>query len=250
MKNARYFSSNNADYATYRPTYPTELAERLAKISPSLDCALDIGCGTGQLSVLLGEYFKKVVATDASKVQIEQARSHKNVIYYCTSAENSNLPTNSVDLITVAQASHWFNLDRFYAEVRRIAKYKAVIALITYGVLEVENDKINQIIAEFYHKTIAPFWPPERRHVDEKYQNLNFPFPKIAFPELQIERNWILTELLGYIGTWSAVKIATKQMKTNPMDILSEKLKKYWTDNEKMKITWDLTVIVGRVNTV
>jgi len=249
MNNARYFSDNNTEYATYRPTYPRELVDYLAEISPSLGCALDVGCGTGQLSVLLGDRFQKVIATDASESQISNALPHKNVTYYCTTAENSKLPSESIDLITVSQAAHWLNLDDFYREAKRIAKPQAVIALITYGVLQIDDPIINIIFQAFYYQILAKYWPAERKHVDEHYQHLPFPFPKIESPKLKIEKYWTLAELLGYIGTWSAVKVATEQEKINPIDILADKWSEHWHDPQRQqKITWPLTVIAGKTN--
>src|SRR3954464_14207364 len=87
-----HFSSRAADYAAYRPTYPPELVDYLASVCPTSNLALDCGCGTGQLAVLLADRFKRVIATDASAQQIENAEPRERVTYRVAPAERSGLP--------------------------------------------------------------------------------------------------------------------------------------------------------------
>ena len=242
-----HFSSNAAGYAAYRPTYPKDLVNALADISPSQALALDCGCGTGQLSVLLAERFDQVVATDASAAQIEKAEPHQRVTYRAALAEDSGLPDASVDLITVAQAAHWLDLDKFYAEVRRVARPNAVVALITYGVLHVEGDA-DPAVQRFYYDTIGPYWPAERRHVEDGYRGLPFPFHETRLPDLAIEVSWTLDDLVGYINTWSAVRAAEKALGTNPAVEFEQELRKLWDDAAtRRRVTWQLSLRVGYV---
>lgn len=242
-----HFSSGSADYAAYRPTYPGELVDRLADVSPAQDRALDCGCGTGQLSVLLADRFHEVVATDASAAQIAKAAPRDGVMYRTAPAEKSGLADASVDLITVAQAAHWLDLERFYAEARRVARPQAVIALITYGVLHVDGG-VDRHVQRFYYDTIAPYWPAERRHVEDGYRSLPFPFQEIAFPPLAIEVTWRLEDLLGYINTWSAVKAAEKALDSNPVEHLAAALRKDWDDpGVARRVIWPLSVRAGRI---
>lgn len=242
-----HFSSGAAGYAAYRPTYPIELVDGLAGISPSHELALDCGCGTGQLSVLLAERFDEVLATDASAAQIEKAQPREGVSYRTALAEESGLPDASVDLITVAQAAHWLDLEKFYAEVRRVARPNAAVALITYGVLHVEGT-VDQIVQRFYHETIAPYLPAERRHVEEGYRSLPFPFPETRLPYLAIEVSWRLEDLVGYVNTWSAVKAAEKVLGSSPVMQLEEELRKEWGDAELRRgVTWLMSLRVGNV---
>ena len=242
-----HFSSNAAGYAAYRPTYPMELVNELAQISPSRALALDCGCGTGQLSVLLAERFDQVVATDASAAQIEKAEAHRRVKYRAALAEDSGLPDASVDLVTVAQAAHWLDLDKFYAEVRRVARPNAVIALITYGVLHVEGD-VDPLVQRFYHETIGPYWPAERRHVEDGYRGLPFPFQETRLADLAIEVTWTLDDLVGYINTWSAVKAAEKAFGANPATKFDQELRSLWGDaTTRRGVSWPLSLRVGRV---
>jgi len=242
-----HFSDASAAYAAHRPTYPIELVDELAKASPGRQLALDCCCGTGQLSVLLAERFDKVVATDASSSQIEQARPHERVTYRTALAQQSGLPDASADLIAVAQAAHWLELDAFYNEVRRVARPKATVALICYGLHHVD-EAIDRIVLHFYNETIGPYWPPERRLVEEGYRTLPFPFRETRLPNLAMEASWRLEDLIAYIKTWSAVKAAEKALGSNPADRLEQLLRAEWGDaNEKRRVTWPLSVRAGIV---
>jgi SAM-dependent methyltransferase len=243
-----HFSTHAAGYATYRPTYPTALVDYLASLAPSLDVALDCGCGTGQLAVLLAARFNRVVATDASAQQIANAEHRDGVEYRVAPASISGLPDASVDLITVAQAAHWFDLEAFYAEVRRIAKPQAALALITYGVLHVAEPKSEAILQNFYSNIVGPYWPPERRHVEEGYRSLPFPFTELDAPPLAIEVSWALPDLLGYVDTWSAVRGAEKAIGRGPIEAFRAELTRAWGDPQRREtITWPLSLRVGFV---
>lgn len=242
-----HFSSGSAGYAAYRPGYPLELIDELTSIGAGTGRALDCGCGTGQLSVLLAERFDEVLATDASAAQIAAAEAREGVTYRTALAEDSGLAENSVDLITVAQAAHWLDLDSFYAEARRIARPQAAIALITYGVLHLDGE-LDRHLQHFYYETIAAYWPPERRHVESGYRDLPFPFQVIDVPPQVIEMQWDLGQLLGYLNTWSAVKAAHKALGENPVDALAAQLQQAWGDPAIQRtVTWPLTVRAGRI---
>jgi SAM-dependent methyltransferase len=242
-----HFSANAAGYAAHRPRYPMALVDFLADAAPGRLLALDCGCGTGQLSVLLADRFDRVVATDASAAQIANAEPHDRVEYRTARAEDSGLPDASVDLITVAQAAHWLDLDRFYDEARRVARPGAVLALITYGVLHVEGD-VDRSVQRFYYDVIGKYWPPERRHVEASYRTLPFPFTEIPVPELAIEVSWRLSDLLGYVDTWSAVKEAEKAVGREPLDAFATELRKAWADPElRRAVRWPLALRVARL---
>lgn len=243
-----HFSSNAAGYAAYRPTYPAALVNELANITPRHDLALDCGCGTGQLSVLLAERFDQVVATDASAAQIAKAQRRERVTYRTALAEDSGLPDCSVDLITVAQAAHWLDLARLYTEVRRVARSNAAVALITYGVLHVEGE-VDALVQRFYYETIGPYWPAERRHVEDGYRSLPFPFPEMRLPDLAIEVSWKLDDLVGYINTWSAVKAAEVALAPHsPAGPFEKELREQWGNPEvRRRVKWPLSLRVGHV---
>ncbi|MEO8780013.1 MAG: class I SAM-dependent methyltransferase [Rhodanobacter sp.] len=242
-----HFSSCAADYATCRPTYPVELVNELANVSPSQGRALDCGCGTGQLSILLAERFGEVIATDASAAQIEKAQPHDRVTYRTALAECSGVPAGSVDLITVAQAAHWLDLEKFYAEARRVARPRAAIALITYGVLHLEG-AVGRHMQRFYYETVGPYWPAERRHVEDGYRSLPFPFEEITLSKRAIDVWWGLEELVGYINTWSAVKAAEKALGETPVEALRDRLQKEWSNPiSRRRVRWPLSIRAGHI---
>ncbi|HBO3166743.1 TPA: methyltransferase domain-containing protein [Pseudomonas aeruginosa] len=211
-----HFSTGSANYAAHRPTYPAQLVDELAALCPGTRLALDCGCGTGQLTVLLAERFERVVGTDAS-----------------------------ADLVTVAQAAHWLDLPRFYEEVRRVARADAILALVTYGVLHVDGP-MEPLVQHFYHQVVGPYWPAERRHVEEGYRSLPFPFEERRLPDLAIEVAWTLDELLGYVGTWSAVKEAGKALGQDPGAAFVDELREAWGDPQtRYRVSWPLTVRAG-----
>jgi SAM-dependent methyltransferase len=241
-----HFSGSAANYAAFRPTYPPALIDFLASISPARDVALDCGCGTGQLSVPLAGRFTRVIATDASQAQIENATPHPNVEYRVAPAEASGLDGASVDLIAVAQAAHWLDLDRFYAEARRVARPGAALALISYGVLAV--DGVDDVVQHFYRDVIGPYWPAERKHVDAGYRTLPFPFAEIAAPPLAIDVAWPLADFLGYVSTWSAVKEARKTLGDAPLDAFAHELSQAWGNAATPRaIQWPLAIRATRI---
>jgi len=242
-----HFSSRSADYAAYRPTYPVALVDYLAGLCETSATALDVGCGTGQLSVLLAERFASVVATDASAKQIENAVPHERVTYRVAPAEKSGLPEHAVDLVTVAQAAHWFDLPAFYAEVRRVAKPGGVLALITYGVVRTDPEIVS-VVRHFYRDVIGPYWPPERRHVEEGYRGFDFPFTELTPPEMAITVEWRAADLIGYADTWSAVREAEKVLGRAPIDAFAQDLTAAWGDPERRRtIRFPLSFRIGRV---
>jgi SAM-dependent methyltransferase len=241
-----HFSTHAADYAAYRPRYPATLVEYLAGLAPATELAVDCGCGTGQLSVLLAERFARVVATDASTQQIANAQPHERVEYRIAPAERSGVDDASADLITVAQAAHWFDLNPFYDEARRLAKPKGVLALITYGVLHVARPQAEAILQKFYSSIVGPYWPPERHHVEEGYRSLPFPFDELQAPPLWIEVSWSLFDLLGYVDTWSAVRGAEKALGSAPIEAFRAEVARAWGDPQRREaIRWPLSLRVG-----
>jgi SAM-dependent methyltransferase len=242
-----HFSAVASSYAAHRPTYPPGLVDVLADLSPGHGLALDAGCGTGQLSVLLAGRFDRVVATDASASQIAHVQAHPQVEYRVAPAEGSGLPDRSVDLVTVAQAAHWFDLPRFYDDVRRIARDGGVLALVSYGVLHVDGEP-DRHVQQFYGQTLGPHWPSERRHVEEGYHRLPFPFPEIDVSAPDMQAEWALDDLLGYVGTWSAVRALERTEGRKPFDEFQEVLARSWGNPRKRRtVRWPLSLRVGRI---
>jgi SAM-dependent methyltransferase len=242
-----HFSSRSSDYAAYRPTYPASLVDYLAGLCRDTDLALDVGCGSGQLSVLLAERFNQVIATDASEQQVANAEPHPKVEYRVAPAERSGLAERSVDLITAAQAAHWFDLPRFYTEARRVGKPGGALALITYGVLETDPE-IGPVVRHFYKDMVGPYWPPERRHVEDGYRTFDFPFEEITAPDLAIEVSWDAATFIGYTDTWSAVRGAEKALGCGPVEEAQRDIVTAWGNpSRRREIRFPLSFRIGRL---
>lgn len=240
-----WFLSGGESYARYRPVYPPELADYLAGLAPNIRSALDVGCGTGQLTQLLAGRFDTVTGVDPSADQIANAAAHPRIEYLCANAEA--LPDGAYDLITAAQAAHWFRLDAFYREVRRVAAPDALLSLISYGVLMLDAG-LNERFLRFYTDEIGPYWPAERRLVDEGYQSLDFPFNEIAAPPLSFSHQWSLDALFGYISTWSAVVRAREAGCEAMLDNFYQEMAALWGDPMTVRsVTWPVNMRIGRV---
>lgn len=243
-----YFSGHAALYAQYRPDYPKALFDYLATLPKERHLAWDVATGSGQVAVDLADYFEQVVATDASAEQIHYADQHKtNVRYVVEPAEKTSLTAQSVDLITVGQAAHWFDLKEFYAEVKRVVKPGGILALWCYATPIISEDKITPLLDILYEKITGQFWPKERQLIDQHYQTLDFPFTKLATPALQIEKNWTLSEFLGYLSTWSGLQIAYKKGEQQAIEENFLAIKTAWGAPESKKlISWPIYFLVTR----
>lgn len=242
---ADYFTQVSGAYAEFRPAYPSALFEWLATIAPARDLAWDCACGSGQASVDLAAQFAQVVATDASAGQLTGAKPHARVTYRQAPAESSGLAAGSVDLITVAQALHWFDLPAFYLEARRVLKPGGLLVVWSYGVQTVEGKAVNAQVQHFYREVVGPYWPPERKLVEEGYRSLDLPFAEFAAPAFDMTVRWPLDRLLGYFASWSATGRYIKANGRNPVAGLAETLAPVWGNGERT-ITWPLAVRVGR----
>lgn len=241
-----HFSAVAAKYGSFRPTYPDNLFAYLAKVSPAGTTVWDCAAGNGQASAGLAGNFARVVATDASAEQIAAAPAHPRIEYRVAPAEASGLPDASVGLVTVAQALHWFDLPKFYAEVRRVLVPNGVLAVWCYGILELEGESVHRLAYDYYATTLDAYWPPSRRLVEAGYKTLPFPFPELTPPAFRMETRWTLEQLLGYFSTWSATNAYIKANGHNPLEPLREKLVATWGDPQKPRtITWPLSLRLG-----
>jgi SAM-dependent methyltransferase len=240
-----HFSKQAADYAKFRPRYRPELFEYLGGIAPSRQLAWDCGTGNGQAAVGLASVFDHVVATDASEKQITNAEPHGRVDYRVAPAEDSGIDSEAVDLIMVAQALHWFDLERFYTEVRRVLKPDGVIAASAYNLLTI-NPAIDEIVNRYYFEVVGPFWPPERKLV-EQFGDLPFPFHEFDPPKFKMTQQWNLDHLFGYLRTWSSTQRFIAAKSSDPLEEITDELRDAWGDPQQIReVTWPLAVRVGR----
>jgi ubiquinone/menaquinone biosynthesis C-methylase UbiE len=239
-----YFSQQATEYAKFRPRYPKELFRWLGGVAPSRQLAWDCATGNGQAAVALAKVFDRVIATDASEKQLANAEANSRVSYRVAPAERSGLEAQSIDLVTIAQALHWFDLDQFYAEVGRVLKPAGVIAVWAYKLATV-SPEIDAVVKHFYSEIVGPYWPEERVLV-EKFEELPFPFRQAETPPFAMVAEWRVENLLGYLRTWSARQRFIAAEQRDPLEEIEEKLRCTWEDKVR-RVVWPLTIRVGRV---
>ncbi len=246
MSFADHFSGVSAAYAAFRPRYPDALFDWLAGVAPAREAAWDAGTGSGQAAVGLARYFARVWATDASAAQLGHATAHPRVTYRVAPAERSGLDDRAVDLVTVAQAVHWFDRPRFWAEARRVLRPGGVVAVWTYWFFSIAPE-LDAVVRRFYKDTVGPFWPPERKLTEDRYRTLDFPFEEMAAPDCVIEQRLTLEEVAGYIRTWSATKGYVDRHGRDPVNDLVLELAPIWGDPAKPRLArWPVAVRAGR----
>lgn len=239
-----YFSTQSKIYSKYRPEYPKELYSFLANSCHKKGLAWDCATGNGQAARGLSEYFTHVHATDASEAQIKNTHGSQNINFQIADAGNSGLEDKSVDLVTVAQALHWFDLEKFYAEVNRVLKKNGLIAVWCYAGVEIDDD-INPIVENYYNNIVGRYWPEERMHIENQYANLAFPFAKIKVPNFTMEIEWTMGHFLGYLESWSATTLFKKNTKKDPLKDLKKNIKPFWSSNVIKRVAWPMTLILG-----
>ena len=242
LKFKDHFSENSDEYKTFRPAYPAALFTYLASQSKQHQKAWDCATGTGQSAVALSKYYTSVIATDASTTQIENAIITPGVTYQVASAENSAIEDNSIDLITVAQAFHWFNIKAFAKEANRVLKDKGVLSVWTYSLLSIQQEIDSEIL--YLYKTILDeYWPQERTMVEDGYKNIQLPFKQMSTPSFNMSASWNLFQLLGYLNTWSATKKYQAKHDSNPVEHISNKIADIWGDPNKIyAVKWPLSI--------
>lgn len=243
------FSVNSNLYSQYRPGYPDDFFEYLQVIQPTSENAWDCGTGSGQVAQKLAGLYKKVFATDISQAQIDNAVKLDNIHYSVQPAEKTDFPDHFFDLVIVAQAVHWFDFDMFYLEVNRTSKSNALLVIIGYGRLKVSSE-IDFVIDHFYKKIIGSYWDKERKYIDENYQTIPFPFEELPTPQFQNVYQWSLENLIGYLGTWSAVNHFKKEKGFDPIDLIKKDLKQAWGQEDKRTTNFPLLLRIGKIRSV
>lgn len=238
-----YFSGQSGQYAKNRPTYPASLIDFIVSHVSAYETAWDCATGNGQVALALAGHFKSVIATDASKEQLEQAIPHPSIQYIQSRAESTSIASSSIDLITVATALHWFNFNSFFKEVDRVIKQEGFFAAWGYGSVSV-NYEIDPYIHDFYRNLIGPYWPAERIFMDQHYDTIPFPFPLIETPPFKMEQSWSVDRFLGYVESWSACQNYRKTHGKSPISYLRHNLVPLWKQ-EKMTISWQLFLKCG-----
>ncbi len=247
---ADHFSKQANAYAAFRPTYPNALGAYLAALVPTRGTSptqvWDCATGSGQAATMLARHFDRVVATDASAAQVSSAESHERVEYGVASAEASGLPNRSCDLVTVAQAAHWFDLPSFYAEARRVLKPGGIIAVWCYALVESGDAGVDAALLHMQSERVGKYWPEGRELVEDHYRSLPFPFTLIEAPAFEMTAQWSRDHFMGYVGTWSAVVRCREVEGRDPLPEFAAALERVWPAGvERLDVRWPLHLKVG-----
>lgn len=240
-----HFSGHADAYRAARPEYPAALFDWLADNAPHRQLAWDAGCGNGQASAALAARFARVVATDPSTRQIENAVAHPRIEYRVEPAERSSLADACADLVTVAQALHWLDQGRFHAEVRRVLRPGGVFAAWAYSDCRVDA-AIDALKDRVYVDLTGPYWPPERVHVDAGYRDLPFPYEEIVAPAFAMTARWDVGRYLAYLRSWSASQRFLQARGSDPVALVEAPLRAAWGDGER-EVGWEFHVRAGRL---
>jgi ubiquinone/menaquinone biosynthesis C-methylase UbiE len=240
-----HFSQQAVAYSRYRPAYPAQLVEFVAAQAPGRQAALDCATGNGQAAVALAAHFDAVLAVDGSASQLSRAWPHPRVRYAVGLAERLPLRDGSIDLVTAAQAAHWFDFERFHAECRRVLAPGGVVALWTYEKFRV-NDAVDAVVDDFYVNVVGHDWPPERRYVEQGYRTLPFPWREIPAPAFELETHWHLEQVMGYLATWSSVQRYKERSGDDPLPALEPRLAAVWPQSVALRLRWPIHLRIGR----
>jgi len=245
------FSIQAADYARYRPSYPPELIDYIISFTSERNMAWDCATGNGQAAVLLAPYFHQIIATDTSKTQLSFASPKKNIRYETGQAEQTHFADSSFDLITIAQAYHWFSFNDFEKEVKRVAKQNAIIAAWCYNIPASGFETIDGLIKHFYTKIVGPYWDAERKYIDECYRTIPFNFHELPSKEFSVHVNWSKEDLIGYLHSWSSVQHFIKANQINPVNEMATRLSAAWPAGEnQIEIVFPVYLRLGRVHSM
>jgi SAM-dependent methyltransferase len=244
---ADHFSRLAGGYAAYRPHYPDGLFAAITGAAPARDVVWDCATGSGQAAEGLARHFDVVFASDASREQVSASTPNDRVRYFVARGEAVPLPARSVSAVTVAQGLHWLELPEFYAEARRVLRPGGILAAWTYGNFEVDGGRVDAALADFYDRVIGRYWAPERRWVESGYRTLRFPFVEVPIVSPPMVVFWTLDQVLGYVGTWSAVARCREVTGHDPVPELGERLRSAWGDPATARrVEWPLAVRAGR----
>lgn len=235
------FSGTSLAYARFRPSYPDALFDWLASAAPARNVAVDVGAGNGQATAALAARFARVVAVDPSAAQLVNAPARERVTYRQGSAEATTVDAASADLLVAAQAFHWFAAEPFFNEARRIVRPGGVLAVWCYAVAAITPD-VDALVHELYEQVLGAYWEPERRLVETGYATVRFPFPEMEVPSFEMRLTWTLEQLVGYLGTWSALQRYLRERGDNPLQAMFPRLEAAWGGAPVREVRWPLAV--------
>ncbi|HEX2919790.1 MAG TPA: class I SAM-dependent methyltransferase [Bacteroidales bacterium] len=240
--NVLTFNIDSEGYFRNRPRYPAELYESVFENCSEFKLAWDCGCGNGQVSIDLIEKFDKVEATDINVNQISNSFRHNKINYTVQPAESPAFPDDYFDLICTAQSLHWFELEQFFSQAKRVLKTGGIFACWGYGFFHI-NEKVDRLINELLLVKIEPFWAPGNRIVQNGYKDIQFPFARINTPDIEMKVKWDFNQLSDYLNTWSAVKLYNSKFGTDIINEIAPGINKVMKGKELVKM--DFTYYLG-----
>lgn len=247
MNTKTLFSKQAKQYALYRPTYPSELFEFIISLTAGQETLWDCGTGSGQAAKDLAPYFKKVYATDISREQLENAFPAENIEYINCPAEKTPFPDNQFDLITTAQAVHWFDFEKFFNEARRVGKPGSVIAFWGYWLPSI-TDEIDKILFRFYSETLKEYWHERRSHIDELFETVPFDFEDAQAKVFRSTLKWSYETMEGFLNSWSAVQKFKDRHQINPVDDVMKEIHSAWPEEDQKTVTFPIFLKAGKIN--
>ncbi len=240
-----HFSGHASEYARYRPRYPDELFTAIRGVVPDNALALDCATGSGQLALGLVAFCERIIATDASPEQIANATPHPRIEYRVAPAEDLGVEAASIDLLTVGQALHWFDHERFGAEARRVLVKGGCLVCVSYANCTV-TDEIDAIVKTLYVDILDDYWAPERALVENGYRTIPLPGEPVPFPALDSTTRWSAESMLGYLRTWSAARRYERERGEDPVTAVEAALVAAWGPGSRT-VTWPLAVRATRL---
>lgn len=238
------FSIQAKDYAKYRPTYPPELFQFLSSLSKRRNKVWDVGTGNGQAAVELSKYFDNVYATDPSGKQIDEAVHAPNIFYKVEAAETPTV--HDIDLITVAQAFHWFKHEQFAKACERVVNDGAHLVVWSYAVCSI-TPEVDRAVEKFYNGLLGPYWEKERKLVENGYSTVDMPFKEITPPKIDMVMDWSYEQFSGYLKTWSALQTYLKSHGTEKVEASFAEIKAAWGDAERRRISWPMNIRIWSI---
>ena len=246
MSTRDLFGDRAAEYARHRPTYPEALFDHLLGLVQRRELAWDCGAGSGQTARSLAGRFAQVVATDTSLRQLGSAGATGRIHRVAAAAEAAPLRDRCADLVTVSAAIHWFDRPRFYAEVRRVARPGGVIAVWSYFQSRIEP-AVDAALMRYADEVVGPYWNEGIRINRRAYRDLDFPFERLPWPDLDAEAHMRLADVFQYMRTWSASQEWERTRGTDPVQTVRDELTRAWGDPETERVVrWPLHGLIGR----
>ena len=242
------FSKQAGVYARYRPGYPTELINYILSFVNEREYAWDAATGNGQAAKLLAPHFGRVAATDISEKQLAEAAEDSRISFSVSPSEKTSFANASFDLVTVAQAYHWFNFEDFKLEVMRVGKPGSILAVWGYGLMQSEEKKLQDLMFHFYKDVVGKYWDPERLYVDEEYRTIPFPYAGIESKSFSIVVHWSKDDFAGYCNSWSSVQHYIRANGENPVDQLHSALNQIWPENKVLTFSFPLFLRLGKIH--